>query len=293
MAMKVQALNDKSLIEIDEECYRDEMALKNELLGEEYDQYFRALPGTEDLQWDVIELLLPNMVYLYPQHFELTTDGRHWTWCNRLLEQEMQFVLGESDSLPLPPLDWLGRQVHEDLLVLSGDTTNGMPLVAGHLCFPNAWCIEDKIGKSFLGIHHEVPLFAEYLGRSSSLLLERLKDGRPVWRINWSIKATPRLNLMPRYFSEEQQAHQFFTVENVGERTFLRIERQTLSRLPGTHGILFTVRTYQAPLATVVSNAEYACRIGGVVRTMPHDMMIYKGIEPFIDVLLEYIDMNK
>src|SRR5690348_10602564 len=130
MAMKVQALNDKSLIEIDEECYRDELALKNELLGDEYDQYFRALPGTEDLQWGVIELLLPNMVYLYPQHFELTIAGRHWTWCNRLLGQETQFILGDSDSLPLAPLDWLGRQVQEDLLVLSGDTTRGMPLVA-------------------------------------------------------------------------------------------------------------------------------------------------------------------
>lgn len=291
--MKVQALNDKSLIEIDEECYRDELALKNELLDDAYDQYFRALPGTEALQWDVVELLLPNMVDLYPHYFELAVDGRHWTWYNRLLGQETQFVLGDNDSLPLPPLDWLGRQVQEDLLVMSGETTSGMPLVAGHLCFPNAWCIEDKIGKSFLGIHREVPLFAEYLGRSSSLLLERLKDDRPVWRINWSIKATPRLNLMPRYFYEEQQAYQHFTVENIGERSFLRIERQTLSRLSGTRGILFTIRTYQAPLATVVSNAEHARRIGGVVRTMPHDMLVYKSIKPYIDTLLDYIDMNK
>lgn len=289
MTMGVKALHDNSLIEVDSETYREELALKNELLSDEYDQYFQAPPETELFQWEVVELLLKNMARRYPQYFELIVDGNRWMWRNRLLDDETRFVLGESDSLPLPPLDWLGRQVQEDLLILSGEAADGMQLVAGHLCFPNAWCLDDKMGKSFLGIHHEVPLFAEYMGRSSYLLLERLKPGRPVWRVNWSIKATSRLNLVPRFFSEEQQACRYFTVENIGERSFLRIERQTLSRLPGTGGILFTIRTYQIPVMSVVENADNARRIASVVRTMPEELLVYKGMAPFVDVLLEYL----
>jgi hypothetical protein len=289
MIMKAQALLDHSLVEVDEDCYQDEMALKHALLSSDCDDYFRALDGTEAQQWEVLALLLPNMVARYPQHFELIVEGEHWWWRNQLLQTETHFVLGKTDSLPLPPLDWLGRQVHEDLLVMSGTADDGMRLIAGHLCFPNAWCIEEKIGKSYLGIHQPVPLFKEHLARPSGLLLERLKVGRPVWRINWAIKATPRLNLTPRYFAEEVEAYQHFTVENIGMRCFLRIERQTLSRLPQTSAVLFTVRTYQAPLAAVLTNVEHARRISGVIATMPKDMLIYKNIEPYIETLLTYI----
>src|SRR6266567_3575328 len=68
---------------------------------------------------------------------ELVIDDNRWVWRNRLLDNETHFVLGEHDSLPLPPLDWVGRQVQEDLLILRGTTEDGMSLVAGHLCFPN------------------------------------------------------------------------------------------------------------------------------------------------------------
>jgi hypothetical protein len=290
MVMGVKALNDNGLIEVDHESYRDEVALKDKLLSDDYDQYFQAPPETESSQWEVVELLLQDMASHYPHYFELAIDGNRWIWRNRLLDDETCFILGESDSLLLPPLDWLGRQVQEDLLILSGASADGMRLVAGQLCFPNAWCLDDKMGKSFLGIHHEVPLFAEYLGRSSNLLLERLKPGRPVWRVNWSIKATPRLNHIPRFFYEAQQAYQNFTVENIGERSFLRIERQTLSRLPGTSDILFTIHTYQAPMMTVVENVDYARRIANVVQTMPEELLIYKGMMPFVDILLAHLE---
>lgn len=286
--MGVHALNDNSLIEVDETSYHEELILKQCLLSEEYDQYFRALPDTEAMQWDVVELILPTMAALYPRHFVLLTNGNSWLWRNHLLNTETQFLLGDDRSLPLPPLDWLGRQVQEDLLIMSD--APGMPLVAGHLCFPNSWCLEDKLGLSLLDIHLPVPLFAETVGRSTSLLLERLKVGRPVTRVNWSIKATSRLNFMPRYAYEEQQAYQHLTSENIGERCFLRLERQTLSRLLHTKAVLFTIRTYQAPIMEVVHIADYARRIAGVVRTMPYEMQAYKALAPCADMLLAYLD---
>jgi hypothetical protein len=288
MVMGVAALHDRGLIDVDDEQYRAELTLKQRLLAEAYDQYFQALPETEPAQWEVVALLLHDMVASYPHYFELVIEGKQWTWRNRLLNEETCFTMGEQASLPVPPLDWVGRQMQEDLLILSGNAAAGMPLVAGQLCFPNGWCLDDKMGKSFLGIHDEVPLFEDYLGRSSSLLLERLKPERPVWRVNWSLKATSRLNLTPRILSEERRAH--LTPENVGACCFLRLERQTLARLSQTDCILFTIHTYQAPLDTVIESAEAAHRIGSVVRTMPEEMLIYKGIAPFVDPLLAYLE---
>ena len=276
------------LIEIDDN-YCSELALKNELLTHEYERYCQALIGTASLQWETLALVLLDMAQHYPRYFTLITHADNWTWQNRLLNSTTQFVFGVDSSLPLAPLDWLGRQVQEDLLILSGTKEDGIPLVAGHLCFPNAWCLDDKMRQSFLEIHQSVPGFAQSIGRSASLLMERLKVGRPVWRVNWSIMATPRLSLPPHVFQKEQLLSQGITRDNVGERCFVRIERQTLSRLPSTNGILFTVRTYQEPIAAVASAPDDARRILRVLQSAPRDFLRYKGVTSFADILFEYL----
>jgi dimethylamine monooxygenase subunit A len=290
MAMGVQALDSGCLIEIDPAYYQSELMLKNELLLNAYHDYFQALPESERMQWDVVEVVLQNMALHYPHYFTLIRDGDDWIWHNQLLREETRFVFGKRESLPQEPLDWVGRQVQEDLLVLQSTQEGGsMALVAGQLCFPNAWCLDDKMEQTFLDIHQSVPLFAEYLGRSSTLLLERLKVGRPVWRVNWSMKATDRLNHTPRFHYEEQQASQEITHENIGERCFLRIERQALIRLPRTNAVLFTIHTYQSSLAQVVDSVERARRLFNVVKTMPEEVLTYKAMSPFAPALLSYL----
>jgi hypothetical protein len=289
MTMGVQALDSGCLIEIDRELYQSELMLKNELLLNDYHDYFQALPDTEPMQWDVVELVLQNMALHYPQYFTLIRDGDDWIWHNQLLCEETRFVFGKRESLPQSPLDWVGRQVQEDLLVLQSTEEGSMVLVAGQLCFPNAWCLDDKMEQTFLDIHQSVPLFAEYLGRSSTLLLERLKIGRSVWRLNWSMKATDRLNHTPRFHYEELQSSREITHENIGDRCFLRIERQALTRLPRTNAVLFTIHTYQSSLAQVVNSVEKARRMFNVVKTMPEEVLIYKAMSLFAPTLLHYL----
>ncbi len=292
MTMGVRALEHRSLFEVDVQSYHTEIALKNTLLTEEYAQYFQGPAGTEAQQWEVVALALADLARYYPDYFRLEIRGEHWRWVNQLLMQETCFTYGEQTSLPYPPLDWLGRQVQEDLLIMSGVETDGMPLIAGHLCFPSSWCLDDKMNKAFLGIHEEVPFFASTIGRSSSLLLERLKVGRPVWRVNWSIQATSRLNLLPRFLHEVRQAAHEMTAENIGERCFLRIEMQTLSRLPQTRAILFTVRTYQEAIGLVANTTSHAQRMLNVLRTVPMETLTYKGMAPYLDTLLTYLEQR-
>jgi hypothetical protein len=289
MTMGTQALAG-SLIEIDVPLYHSEMALKEAILADDHRYYFQAAPGTEAMQWDAVELVLLDVARHYPQHTHLSIEGTNWLWQNRLLNHAMSFRFGEPGDLPLAPLDWLGRQVQEDLLILEGE--DRFRLVAGQLCFANAWCLDDKIGRPFLDIHEEVPLFAEQLGRSSSLLMARLKPNRPVWRVNWSIRANDWLNAATRFSEADKQTKFAVTATNAGERCFLRIERQGLARLPRTNGILFTIHTYQEPIASVAAHTERAQQIAAVLQTMPREVLVYKGMAPFIEPLLAYLDAS-
>jgi len=98
---------------------------------------------------------------------------------------------------------------------------------------------------------------------------------------------TDRLDLPPLVNAAFEPVKCEVTAGNAGERCYFRVERQTLSRLPLSGGILFTVRTYVAPLAELDwRERELLAR---ALRTMPAAMLSYKGIEPFAGPLLEYL----
>lgn len=288
-----RALPDDCLIEVDLPRYREELGLKEAILAEDARYYCQAPPETEGMAWESIELLLPNMARHHPQHFALRCDGDRWTWENRLLGTTLAFTLGDAATLPLSPLDWLGRQIQEDLLLMAEDGERGTPLVAGHLCFASGWSLDDKMGQSFLLIHEPVPVFAERIGRPADLLMQRMKVGHPTGRVGWSLTTDPGLNHAPIRVVRWHNNYAGITAQNVGARCFLRLERQTFSRLPRTRAVLFTIHTYVAPLAAALDTADgpdRARRLAGSLRTMPPALQGYKRIAPYREALLAYLD---
>lgn len=288
MKMNVRMLAPDCLIDVDPAAYARELALKAAILAEDYGYYYQALPGTEDLQWETIAVLLPNMAAHYPQHFTLTVCGDRWVWENRLLGTQTAFTLGDPATLPLPPLDWMGRQVQEDLCVMDG-AQPGTPLVAGHLCFASGWCLDDKMGQSFLAIHAPVPRFADAIGRSADLMMQRIKAGRPTARVNWTIHPSDRLNCAPALKRRYAHEHEGITAANAGSRYFLRSEWQTLARYPRTGAVLFTIRTRVAPLAQTLADPADAARLATLIRTMPPDLLAYKSLTAHKETLLAYL----
>jgi hypothetical protein len=148
------------------------------------------------------------------------------------------------------------------------------------------------MGQSFLAIHAPVALFAERIGRSSDLLVQRLKPGHPVARVGWSISTSNTLNRAPAVANKWRQDVSTIDATNAGERCFLRLERQTLSRLPRTRAVLFTIHTYLAPLAAVIAEdaPARARRLAATLRTAPEEFLRYKGITQFYGPLLGYLE---
>ena len=140
--------------------------------------------------------------------------------------------------------------------------------------------------------------------KAAQNLMERLPVGRPVWRLNWSIKATDQLDMttrrMPELNRQLSERLPFFTPETIDSQVFIRIERQTLTRLPRSKAILFGLHTYQNRLDHEL--AQRTDRTGGdaayrpaaqqllnVLTTTPPAMLDYKGISPFLTPLLGYL----
>ena len=288
MTMGVTPLGESPLIEFDSGCYIPELAQKRELLRRDTRYYAQALAGTDAMQWEALALVIGDVTQHNSDEFSLDSSGTYWHWCNQPMQEQQHFRYGDTQTLPMP-LFWAGQQVQEDLLILAGDEAAGFPLVAGVLCFANMWCLDDKLGLPFVAIHDPVPAFAPQLGRSSHLLMARLKPERPIWRINWSITTNDWLDLASRHAAANAQTKRNVTDENAGSHCWLRTERQCLARLPQTNAILFTIHTHITPIAEVAADIARTARLLGVLRTAPATTLAYKGITPFAEPLCSYL----
>lgn len=288
LALGARPLTDGPLIEIDPASYAEEIALKETILAGDYGYYYQALPQSAASQWEALALILHDLCRHYPEDFNLTCAGDTWNWHNHRLGAAWQFRYGDTGTLAWAPLDWIGRQVQEDLLLMDGATA-ACPLVAGQLCFANRWSLEEKLGRSFLEIHAPVPGFGEQIGRSSNLLLERLKVDRPVWRYNWSLVLGGELDLSTKVYAAVQAQMPPVTTANCGALCFFRTERQTLARLPQTGAVLFTVHTYRTPLDTLARDPAWARQFLAVLDGASPALLTYKGVTPIEGALREYL----
>lgn len=123
-------------------------------------------------------------------------------------------------------------------------------LRAACVCFPSRWVLADKVGGTVADIHDPVPRYDDQLRGLVEASMDRLRPERPVWRLNWNLWDDARL-FQP---TEDPAAGEWPvpSVDEVGDRVVLRVERQTLRRLPGGD-VAFGIRVHQRPLRALVA----------------------------------------
>jgi hypothetical protein len=70
----------------------------------------------------------------------------------------------------------------------------------------------------------------------------------------------------------------------------LRMERQTLRRLPRSGVVVFTIRTYLVPVEELAREPGVAARFASAVRSWPDGIKEYKGESRYSEALLQYLD---
>ena len=184
------------------------------------------------------------------------------------------------------PLVRLGLAVQEDLcLMLAGP--EGYRLVGAFVAFPARWDLGEKIGKPIQAIHAPVPGLEPAIGRPIGLFFERLAVGHPVWRANWSITDDPTLHQPSNAFRRTATR---VTPMDAGRRLYLRVERQTLTRLPETRAVLFTILTFVLPLAMVATDRVLARLLAARLGELPEPVLAYKNLAANQRAIIDYLE---
>ena len=186
----------------------------------------------------------------------------------------------------LHPIVRCGLATQEDWVLLV-PLDGALVLGAACVCFPTRWVLRDKVGLDTAAIHAPVAFYDEQLAAPVDSFLDRLTVDRPVWRLNWNLMDHPAL-FQPR--RPVDVAPGGLEPTSVGERVWLRIERQTLRRLPVTGAVAFSIRVHQRPLSTLADDPDALSRLRSAVGELPAETYEYKGLHHFGAELVAWLD---
>jgi len=282
----LKTLDPSEWIELDTEL-ETYLAEKDRLYATVPDKVFVEEPDTRDAQGEVLDMLVSHLAERFPDTYRHTGTGIE------ILGSGRHVITGASEVAPLRTASLL---VPEDLILMRGGE-NGWRLVAGSLCFPSSWSLGEKFGRALQDIHEPVPAFGR--GTRTADIIQRIFDklpvDQPVQRYNWSLQAGSELYLP---FSHQQRIDRAtnrpskFTDDELAAQAFIRVERQTLRRLPHSRDILFTIRIYLDPLTVLARHpdrARIAASFAGQLSALDLAQLDYKGLTADRDRLVSVL----
>ncbi|TIQ38629.1 MAG: DUF3445 domain-containing protein [Mesorhizobium sp.] len=265
------------------------LAEKRRLYTEIPEKVFVEQDDTRDAQREVLDLLVAHLREKHP--------GTHHGTGSAIEGFGPDGTIGKlSSGLREAPLVQASLLVQEDLILMRrGD--DGWRLAAGSLCFPSSWSLREKFGKPLQQIHAPVPGFGP--GTRPADLINRMFDGlqgQAVERFNWSIQAGEALyhplsngERIDRATNRPTR----FPDGDINAHAFIRVERQTLRKLPVSRDILFTIRIHLDPLAVLdrhPDRATLAASFAEQLDTLDQAQLDYKGLTADRDRLVAYLN---
>ncbi len=270
----LKPLDPNEWIEVDDrlETY---LAEKERLLATMPGEVFVAEADTLAAQREVLDMLVEFLPRRFPETYRLDGD------VISVGQTDRRVRICADDPAPLRTASLL---VQEDL-VLMRRAPEGWRLAAGCVCFPSSWTLAEKFGKPLNDIHVPVPDFGP--GTRAATLIERIFDRlaveQPVERMNWSLTVDPSLHLPLSSVQRTDRAddRQPRFPADIAGGAFVRVERQTLRKLPVSGDLLFTIRIHVDPVAAIARHprrGEIAASFAEQLAALDAAQLGYKGM---------------
>lgn len=292
---------DQQVFQIDDNFahYRQAKLLAR---GERLSKYYQTCNYSKAVAGAIARLIINRLTQEHPQHFHCQKSIDNTLKFHSQLTQETIYLDAElqlqqvegSSVVPAyaSTLDALSAQVQEDLTIICRSADGSNWLSAVHLCYPNHWSAEEKIGKDFATIHAPVAGM-EKINRRGSAIAHTMITHKPMVRFAWGLSTDTRLNHHPESppgVSVEQWQGRSFDPQH--PRLYLRIERQVIWGLPEYEAALFTIRTYFRDCGVVRKDLVLRSKLCEAIESMTPESLVYKGLTESKANILQWLSLS-
>jgi len=266
----------------------DRLTLRKNIVASHPDIAIQAAPEARQAVRELYSWL--TSIYLprrFPTTFQISPCLTQLT--NLAANRSSQLIPLTPPTEPREMLKTLGENIDQDFLILLKDEkTCQYKLRAYVTCFPSGFNTKEKFGMKLSEIHGPVPRYGEKLEKSMDRFFDRIEVGKLVGRVNVWLSIVQRR--YDYWRSQVGNNNNFGTVHAIWDTSLwwpgperrsrfrhqgceydfcmlnpvclryksfillqvhLRVENQTLHRLPETKALVFSFKTYLYPLKDV------------------------------------------
>ena len=225
------------------------------------------LPGSELACKELMEMCLQFYCARYPAHFSLSADRK--TFHNGLLNED-------TDIRSMHPLHVLLNNVPEDFAVVLRNEKDGMYYFrAGAICSSLGWNVSTKIGLQLKDIHKPIPDYKEKMSFSMDRYFSKMPTSAPIQRGSWGLEVGNPLFMPPGDPHEKLRESQQESLK-IGD-CYLRVDWQTLRRLPLSAGIVFNFKALFTPVEEFRDEPHIPALVLKILKEGKKNLMEYKN----------------
>ncbi|KAL0577898.1 hypothetical protein V5O48_004093 [Marasmius crinis-equi] len=222
-----------------ESTYRERIAQRRELHAQHGPIIINALPGSDLACRELMEMVIQFLCTRYPNQFSYSPQTG--IFLNQILSTS-------TDTNKIDPLVFLNENIPEDFLITLEEPKTGLYcLRAGVCCSAVGWNLGIKIGKPLHEIHEPVPDYAEKMKFSMDRFFTKMPCDKPIQRGSWGLEDGQPL--FAQEDSHELDAREKQRPDLKLEDVHLRVDWQTLRRLPKSRAIVFNFKALFTPLS--------------------------------------------
>jgi len=263
------------------------MRQKHDRLNRSRPYYYRTLPESLPAQRELRNRVTTHLVSDHPGSFERMGSVIRSVITGQTLD------LNDDSVEPLLQLSYL---IEEDFMLL--DEGGGIPrITAAANAYSSSGRLVASVGRDMEWTHEPVPQLTQKLGAKINRVLRTVHPATPCERFNWQV--TPMASVFfPHtnpHASNAAAMHQAAAelrddAARAGELLWIRVERQTLTRLPGSNTVAFSLHTYSDPLSSIRSDLESVRAILALLRNYTEERWKYSEMDIVRKPLLLWLE---
>ncbi|KAI9792506.1 MAG: hypothetical protein M1835_007791 [Candelina submexicana] len=252
-----------------ENTYVERIAQRQQLYRDHGKNVLQYLPGSELACKELMEMSLQFLCARYPHYFSLSESKT--TFINNILHTT-------TDLKAIHPLVVLLDNVPEDFAVMLRDPDNGFYYFrAGVICSSLGWDVGSKIGMQLHEIHAPIPDYKEKMQFSMDRYFAKLPTDRPIQRGSWGLEIDNPLWTPSWHPHLSLRNSQLPPSELPLSRLHLRVDWQTLRRLPLSGAIIFNFKALFTPIEEFRDEPYIPALCNKVLKEGKGSIMEYKG----------------
>jgi hypothetical protein len=267
--------------------HAENMRQKRERLAAFPSLYYRTLPVSFAAQHELRERVTAHLAADHPQHFERAGP--------KIRSRGTGLECDPTDPA-IEPLLQLSNLIEEDFMLIQ-EVDGAACITAASNAYSSSGRLVASVGRDVEWAHRPVPDLTLKLGPRINRVLDSVHAATPCERFNWQL--TPMSTIFfPHDDPHAANAAAMHGIceslrenpQRAGDLLWIRVERQTLSRLPDSRAVAFSLHTYSDPLSSLRADVQSVRAMLALLRDYSAERWKYSEMDIVREPVIKWLE---